>query len=191
MKNKIIYDITIMIIGILVNIIMGHLVIILKIPFLFMDSVGTILTAVTLGPIYSAVVGIATNFILSMTIDYVNLHFAIVNVVIGLTAGVIVRKHDFSKIKVSIISGIIIGLISAIVSLPIVIIAAKGVTNKPIDNFIQLIQNSGKSFIISVTITTISSAIIDKLLSSIMVTFAIKHIPFLKIENNHHYNKKY
>ncbi|MEI0485691.1 ECF transporter S component [Brachyspira intermedia] len=191
MKNKIIYDITIMIIGILVNIIMGHLVIILKVPFLFMDSVGTILTAVTLGPIYSAVVGIATNFILSMTIDYVNLHFAIVNVVIGLTAGVIVRKHDFSKIKVSIISGIIIGLISAIVSLPIVIIAAKGVTNKPIDNFIQLIQNSGKSFIISVTITTISSAIIDKLLSSIMVTFAIKHIPFLKIENNHHYNKKY
>lgn len=191
MKNKIIYDITIMIIGILVNIIMGHLVIILKIPFLFMDSVGTILTAVTLGPIYSAVVGIATNFILSMTIDYVNLHFAIVNVVIGLTAGVIVRKHDFSKIKVSIISGIIIGLISAIVSLPIVIIAAKGVTNKPIDNFIQLIQNSGKSFIISVTIITISSAIIDKLLSSIMVTFAIKHIPFLKIENNHHYNRKY
>lgn len=191
MKNKIIYDITIMIIGILVNIIMGHLVIILKIPFLFMDSVGTILTAVALGPIYSAVVGIATNFILSMTIDYVNLHFAIVNVVIGLTSGVIVRKHDFSKIKVSIISGIIIGLISAIVSLPIVIIAAKGVTNKPIDNFIQLIQNSGKSFIISVTITTISSAIIDKLLSSIMVTFAIKHIPFLKIENNHHYNKKY
>ena len=191
MKNKIKYDIIVMIIGILVNIIMGHLVIILKIPFLFMDSVGTILTAVTLGPIYSAVVGIATNFILSMTIDYVNLHFAIVNVVIGLTAGVIARKHDFSKIKVSIISGIIIGLISTIVSLPIVIIAAKGVTNKPIDNFIQLIQNSGKSFIISVTITTISSAIIDKLLSSIMVTFAIKHIPFLKIENNHHYNKKY
>lgn len=100
-----------MIIGILVNIIMGHLVIILKIPFLFMDSVGTILTAVTLGPIYSAVVGIATNFILSMTIDYVNLHFAIVNVVIGLTAGVIVRKHDFSKIKVSIISGIIFQLL--------------------------------------------------------------------------------
>lgn len=53
MKNKIIYDITIMIIGILVNIIIGHLVIILKIPFLFMDSVGTILTAVALGPIYS------------------------------------------------------------------------------------------------------------------------------------------
>ena len=191
MKNKVKYDIIVMIIGILVNIIMGHLVIILKIQFLFMDSAGTILTAVTLGPIYSAVVGIATNFILSMTIDYVNLHFAIVNVVIGLTAGVIVRKHDFSKIKVSIISGIIIGLISAIVSLPIVIIAAKGVTNKPIDNFIQVIQNSGKSFIISVTITTITSSIIDKLLSSILVTMALKNVTFLKRENNHHYNTKY
>ena len=91
------------------------------------------------------------------------------------------------KIKVSIISGIIIGLISAIVSLPIVIIAAKGVTNKPIDNFIQLIQNSGKSFIIFVTITTISSAMIDKLLSSILLTIAIKYIHFLKNENNYHY----
>lgn len=187
MKNKVKYDIIVMIIGILVNIIMGHLVIILKIQFLFMDSAGTILTAVTLGPIYSAVVGIATNFIISMTIDYVNLHFAIVNVVIGLTAGVIARKYDFSKINVSIISGIIIGLISTIVSLPIVIIAAKGVTNKPIDNFIQVIQNSGKSFIISVTITTITSSIIDKLLSSILVTMALKNVTFLKRENNHHY----
>ena len=48
MKNKVKYDIIVMIIGILLNIIMGHLVIILKIPFLFMDSAGTILTAVHL-----------------------------------------------------------------------------------------------------------------------------------------------
>ncbi|CRF32061.1 hypothetical protein BRSU_0548 [Brachyspira suanatina] len=190
MRKKITYDITIMVIGIAANIIMGHLIIILKIPFLFMDSAGTILTAVMLGPIYSAVVGIATNFIISMTIDYVNLHFAIVNVVIGLTAGVIARKYDFSKIKVAIISGIIIGIVSAIVSLPIVIIAAKGVTNKPIDNFIQVIHNSGKSFIISVTITTISSSMIDKILSSILVTTSIKSIPFLSKENNHHYHYK-
>lgn len=187
MKRKITYDIAIIIIGIIANIIMGHLVIILKIPFLFMDSVGTILAAVLIGPIYSAVVGIATNFILSMTVEYVNLHFAIVNVAIGLTAGVIARKYDFSKIKVSIISGIIIGFISSIVALPIVIIAAKGVTNKPIDNFIQVIHNSGKSLIISITMSTVLSSMIDKILSSIIVTMAIKSIPFLSKENNHHY----
>ncbi|MCZ9957014.1 ECF transporter S component [Brachyspira hyodysenteriae] len=187
MKRKITYDIAIIIISILANIVMGHLVIILKIPFLFMDSAGTILTAVLLGPIYSAVVGIATNFIISMTIDYVNLHFAVVNVFIGLTAGVIARKHDFSKMKVSIISGIIIGIISAIVAAPIAIIAAKGVTNKPIDNFVQLIYNSGKSLIISITMSTVLSSMIDKILSSIIVTMAIKSIPFLSKENNHHY----
>ena len=67
-----------------------------------------------------------------------------------------------------------------------IIIAAKRITNKPIDNFIQFIQNSGKSFIISITITTISSAMIDKLLSSILLTIAIKYIHFLKNENNYH-----
>lgn len=68
MKRKFIYDICIMFISLLINVITSHLVIILKIPFLFMDSIGTILSAIALGPIYGSVVGIATNFIISMTV---------------------------------------------------------------------------------------------------------------------------
>ena len=84
-----------MIIGILLNIIIGHLVIILKIYIIFIYGFCRYnINSVMLGPIQSFV-GIATNFIISMTVEYVNLHFAIVNVVIGLTAGVIAKKHDF------------------------------------------------------------------------------------------------
>lgn len=179
MEKKIIDDISMIIFGIFINTILGHLIILFKIPFLFMDSVGTILIAVTLGPIYGSIVGIATNFLLSMTIEYLNLHFAIVNVVIGITAGVIAKKYDFSDIKVSIISGIIIGILSSIIAIPISIILAKGITNKPIDNFVQLLNNSGKSLLISITISTVSSALLDKILSSVIVSIAVKTIPFL------------
>lgn len=174
-----------MLLGIFINIILGHLIILFKIPFLFMDSVGTILIAVVLGPIYGSIVGIATNFLLSMTIEYVNLHFAIVNVVIGITAGVIAKKYDFSNIKVSIISGIVIGIISSMVAIPISIILAKGLTNKPIDNFVQVLNNSGKSLLISITISTVSSSMLDKILSSLLVSISIKSIPFLNKKNNH------
>lgn len=183
MEKKIIDDISMMLLGIFINIILGHLIILFKIPFLFMDSVGTILIAVVLGPIYGSIVGIATNFLLSMTIEYVNLHFAIVNVVIGITAGVIARKYDFSNIKVSFFSGIVIGVISSMVA--IAIILAKGVTNKPIDNFVQVLNNSGKSLLISITISTVSSSMLDKILSSLIVSIAIKSIPFLNKKNHH------
>lgn len=185
MEKKIIDNISMMLLGIFINTILGHLIILFKIPFLFMDSVGTILIAVVLGPIYGSIVGIATNFLLSMTIEYVNLHFAIVNVVIGITAGVIAKKYDFSNIKVSIISGIVIGIISSMVAIPISIILAKGVTNKPIDNFVQVLNNSGKSLLISITISTISSSMLDKILSSLLVSISIKSIPFLNKKNNH------
>lgn len=103
---------------------------------------------------------------------------------IGLTAGVIARKFDFSNIKVSIISGIIMGIISSIVAIPIALILAKGVTNKPIDNFVELLNNSGKSLVISITMSTIASAVIDKVLSALIVTATIKYFPFLNKKNN-------
>lgn len=144
MKKKFLYDMLIMFIGISANLILGHIIIFLKIPFLFMDSVWTILTAVVIGPVYGAVIGIFTNIVLSITIDYSNLHYAVVNVLIGIVAGIMAKKYDFASIKVAIIAGLIIGLSSSIISIPISIILTKGFTNKPIDSFIQILKDSVK-----------------------------------------------
>ena len=68
----------------------------LKIPFLFMDSIGTVLSAVILGPVYGAIVGILTNVILSFSLSYSHLYFAIINAVIGLVVGFIAYKFGFN-----------------------------------------------------------------------------------------------
>lgn len=177
MVSRLKYNILIMFIGIAANFALTFLVLLLKIPFLFMDSIGTILTAVILGPIYGAFVGIIT----SITIDYINLHFAIVNVLIGLMAGLIAKKYDFTKISVSLISGIVIGIVSGVISSPISIVLANGVSTGTVDAYIKALINSGKSLAVSTTIGTLSAALIDKIVSSLLVTIAIKKIYFFRI----------
>ena len=173
------YDIIVFFIGIMVNIVFTYIVLIFKIPFLFMDSIGTILTAVVIGPIAGALVGIFTNIIFSFTIDYLNIHFAIVNAMIGLSAGFISKKYDFN-IKTAFVSGISIGIISGLISIPISILLANGVTSGTIDLFMQSLLSSGKSLIISAVILTLPSAVLDKLLSCILVSIAVKRICFFK-----------
>ena len=173
------YDIIAFFIGIMVNIVFTYIVLIFKIPFLFMDSIGTILTAVVIGPIAGALVGIFTNIIFSFTIDYLNIHFAIVNAMIGLSAGFISKKYDFN-IKTAFVSGISIGIISGLISIPISILLANGVTSGTIDVFMQSLLSSGKSLIISAVILTLPSAVLDKLLSCILVSIAVKRICFFK-----------
>mgnify|MGYP001661370244 CR=1 FL=1 len=51
-------------VGIAINIILGIFVGGLKIPLLFMDTVGTVFTAVVLGPFWGACTGALTNVIL-------------------------------------------------------------------------------------------------------------------------------
>ncbi|PCG20869.1 ECF transporter S component [Brachyspira sp. G79] len=181
MESKLKYNILIIFIGIIANFALTFLVLLLKVPFLFMDSIGTILTAVILGPTYGALVGIITNIITSITIDYINLHFAVVNAIIGLMAGLIAKRYDFTKISVSFISGIIIAVVSGIISSPISIVLANGVTTGTVDTYIKALINSGKSLVVSTTIGTLSAALIDKIVSCLLVTIAIKKVYFFRI----------
>ncbi|WP_239649066.1 ECF transporter S component [Brachyspira hyodysenteriae] len=92
MNNDLKYNILIAFIGIVINFALTFIVLMLKIPFLFLDSVGTILSAVLLGPIYGAIVGILTNLIISIFISYSHLNFAIVNALIGIIIGIAAKK---------------------------------------------------------------------------------------------------
>ena len=65
MNNNLKYNIVVVFIGLVSNFAFTYIVLLFDIPFLFMDSIGTILSAVVLGPVYGAIVGILSNLILS------------------------------------------------------------------------------------------------------------------------------
>lgn len=175
MNNDLKYNILIVFISIVINFALTFIVLLFKIPFLFLDSVGTILSAVILGPIYGAIVGILTNLIISIFISYSHLNFAIVNALIGIIIGIIAKKFKFGVIT-AIISGIIIGIISPLIVTPISIILSDGFTGTTIDSFISLLNENGFGFFQASFLMRLLTNIIDKVLSCIIVYAAIRNI---------------
>ncbi|EKV57446.1 ECF transporter S component [Brachyspira hampsonii] len=175
MNNDLKYNILIAFIAIVINFALTFIVLLFKIPFLFLDSVGTILSAVLLGPIYGAIVGILTNIIISLFINYSHLNFAVINALIGIIIGLIARKINFNIIP-AIISGIIIGIISSLIGTPISVVLSDGFTGAKIDSFIKILNENGVDIFHASFIIRLLTNIFDKILSCIIVYIAIKKI---------------
>lgn len=100
---------------------------VLKLP-LWLDSIGTCLAAVLAGPIAGAICGAANNIIYGLTMDPISTVYALTNIAIGLTVGVLSYKGYMKNIKLSLITAIITGLVAVIVSTPLNIIFWGGTT---------------------------------------------------------------
>ncbi|KNF07760.1 ECF-type riboflavin transporter, S component [Gottschalkia purinilytica] len=164
-------------ISIAVNIILGTVTQMLKLPLIFLDTIGTIFSAVLLGPLAGAIVGGFTNVILGSITDYKDhIPFAIVNIAIGLIVGFIAKKYKFNLL-VAITTGCILSIITPIMGTIISIIFFEGLTGK-LDNIIFMwLIKSGKSIFTANFIPRITGDIIDKTASCIIVSLLYNLLP--------------
>lgn len=162
--------------GIVINIVFGTLVDSLQIPLLFLDTIGTILVAVVLGPFAGAMTGGLTNIIQGMIINPKNIPFAIVNIVIGLIVGFIAKKYKF-KISTAIITGLILAVVAPLIGTPISILVYGGVTGDGNDIVFAWLLASGQKIFTAAFIPRITGNIIDKIVSCMLVAFIIKSMP--------------
>lgn len=79
-----------------INLIGGTLCSVLKLP-LFLDTIGTLVVACLSGPWVAALTGLLTNVFLAIVANPVNFPYAIVSVLVGLTAGYMARAGFFNK----------------------------------------------------------------------------------------------
>jgi energy-coupling factor transport system substrate-specific component len=100
---------------------------VLKLP-LWLDSIGTCLAAVLAGPIVGAICGAANNVIYGLTMDPISTVYALTNVGIGLTVGVLAHKGFMKNIKLSLITAIVTGLVAVIISTPLNMVFWGGTT---------------------------------------------------------------
>ena len=80
------FFITFSAICIAINLILGTVVQLFKIPLIFLDTVGTFFGAVLLGPWYGALIGLLTNVIQGVITNPKDIPFALVNIAIGIIA---------------------------------------------------------------------------------------------------------
>lgn len=171
------------------NIVLTMVVKLIGIPFVFMDTVGTIFAAVLLGPVYGGIVGILTNVITAIVKNPVELPFGIVNLVIGVSVGLIAKKFKFNLV-VAILTGILLSILAPLVGTPIAVYMFGGLAGSSLDILVGWLNKSGQSIFASTFIVRVASNLVDKILSCIMVCLVVRELPKSILEKVGYKNEK-
>jgi len=162
--------------GIAINLVLGTITQVLHIPLLFLDTIGTILVAVVLGPLAGALTGGLTNVIQGIMTNPRDIPFALVNIAVGLIVGFIVKKFGFS-LKIAVITGIILAIVAPLIGTPIAVVMYGGLTGGSTDFLFAALHASGQEIFTSAFIPRITGNLIDKIASCILVAVVVPRMP--------------
>jgi len=158
------------------NLVLGAIVATLKLP-IFLDSVGIILTGILAGPWAAALVGVATTLLGSLIVNPMYWAFSGTAIMIGLTAGSLAehgffrRRHLLPFIGATLLAGLVITVVSALVSAPVKAFVFGGVTASGSDALVVLFRRSGNSVLVSVLKGQFLSELADKLIATALAAF--------------------
>ncbi len=162
--------------GIVINIIFGSIVGSIKIPLLFLDTIGTIFVGVVLGPFYGAITGGLTNLITGVVRNPSSIPFGLVNIAVGIIVGVLARRYEFN-LKTAVMTGLILAVVAPLIGTPIAVYIFGGLTGDGSDLIFAWLAKSGKSIFTSAFIPRITGNIIDKIASCILVASVVSRLP--------------
>ncbi len=163
-------------IAIALNVGIGAIVKGLGLP-LYLDSIGTILTTILLGWKKGAIVGVIGFILTSLVLNPFAIYFIGTQVVIALFTHFVGRKSWLKNIVKVIISGIGLGIVSAIASAPVITYVFKGATGNGAALVTSFFAKMGNQILESVLLSGISIEPIDKTIQIVLVFFILKSIP--------------
>ncbi len=143
---------------------------------IFLDSTGTILAGAVLGPFLGGIAGLLTNLILGVIHNPVNIPFGIVNLLIGVTAGLVSRFYGFRNLKSLIICIISVALVTSISGATVAWFVFGGATGARIDlNLLSLI-NAGYQIFYSSFLVRLPVNFVDKGISGLAAYLIFRSI---------------
>ncbi len=158
------------------NLALGAIVAALKLP-VYLDSVGTILVAVLAGPLAGALTGVLSNVVLGLLSSPVFFAFTPVAAVIGLSAGLAARLGGFRAPWSAALVGMGIGVLAGLCSVPIAIGLFGGVTASGTGIITIVLRGLGMPLHFAVAAASISTDLIDKGLSALLVALVVVRLP--------------
>lgn len=160
-----------------INLIGGTLCSTLKLP-LFMDMIGTILSAVLAGPWVAALVGLLTNIFLALIANPVYLPYSLVGIGCGLVTGYMVRAGLFKKVWGVVLTWLACTLVSVIIASTITVIlfgGATGVTGSSV--FTATLIAASHEIVKSVIASSMLENLIDRGIAFLIGYILVKKIP--------------
>jgi energy-coupling factor transport system substrate-specific component len=158
------------------NLTAGQITAALKIP-LYLDSIGTILVAVLVGPWSAVICGSTANLLAAAFGNPTMIFFIPVVAVIGAFSGFLAKKGWFRKWYLVVIGGILQGVLAACISAPISAYVFGGVMMAGTDFLVLYFRSVGNTLLNSVFYQGLASDPADKLVSFLIVFFLTKNLP--------------
>jgi energy-coupling factor transport system substrate-specific component len=158
-------------IAIAINIAIGQLVLVLKLP-VFLDSIGTVLVAVLCGPWAGALTGALSNTIWGIAIDPGAFPWWPVAAMIGYMAGRMAQWGFFKSWWKVVVTGFVVAITAAIVSTPIAVYLFGGITASGSSFITAYLLQTGQGIWSAVVSTSFLTEPVDKITTA-MLAFAI------------------
>lgn len=178
MQNKKSLILTFGAMSIALNVVLGTVVSALKIPLLFLDTIGTVLMAVLFGPWWGALVGFLTNVVMGVTTGPTAIFFGIVSVAIALVVG-FMAQFDFTKWYIAVLTGLLLSVVAPLIGTPISVALFGGLNGSGMDIVVLWLRASGESVFASTFISRITGNFVDKIVTALLVMFLVTKLPSL------------
>ena len=167
-------------IAIAINLVGANLALFLRLP-IYLDTIGTLLIAVILGPWYAASTAFLSALINWMTTDIFSLYYSPVAIVVAIITGILIKRN--CKASSLLWKSLIISLSGTITASVITVILFKGITSSGSSIIAQFLHGIGLDMTSSLILVQVGTDYIDRLISLILVfstiTLLKKHSPNL------------
>lgn len=167
-------------IAIAINLVGANLALFLRLP-IYLDTIGTLLIAVILGPWYAASTAFLSALINWMTTDIFSLYYSPVAIVVAIITGILIKRN--CKPSSLLWKSPIISLPGTIIASVITVILFKGITSSGSSIIAQFLHGIGLDMTSSLILVQVGTDYMDRLISLILVfstiTLLKKHSPNL------------
>lgn len=168
-----IHKITLIALAIVINIVGSYIALGLHLP-IYLDSMGTIMTAILLGPFYGLFSGVLSALITGMTSDIYALYYMPVGIVLGVMTGFVFQKNKSNKLFVK---SFCISVPASLISACITATVFGGITSSGSTILVQLLAKTPVGLTLSCLIVQFFTDYFDRLLSLWLVFSVIKKMP--------------
>jgi len=148
---------------------------------LFLDTIGTMLAAVLIGPWVGGLVGLSTNLLQGIFHTPLSIPFGLVSLGVGLLAGYLtILLKGYNRWFTPLVVGVITGVVASLIAAPIATYLFGGISAHGIDKVVSAFVESGSSIFSGAFLGRLPFSIIDKLISAYLVFFLVKWLPMYK-----------
>lgn len=160
-----------------VDVLGGWIAGLLKVP-VFLDTIGTFVAAAVLGPWWGAAAGVANNLVSALFNGPSSVPFGIVSIAVALVWGYGLRSLSLGRSSITLLGlNLVVALVAAFVSAPIVYLVFGGATGHPSDALTFAFEVAGKSLAAAVLVSNLVLNAADKLITGYVGLAIVRALP--------------